>query len=395
MKTKKKILLFHDIFLMKGGAERMNIEIAKILDADIATAYWSPDCYDARFMGFKWNIIQVHPHFKKGMLGFIKMKWRFFRSKKILKEYEIVFFSNEAISAIWGLSEHQKSFYYAHSISRHLFDLYDEYLAKVPRMAKIPYKITAFFLKKIYLSEIKKVDTLFVNSKTNKKRAGKWLGRKDAHILYPPVDTKKFSPEHNTHFREKFPWLPNTFFLSFARLTHTKRIDHIIEAFRSMPDKNVVILFGPEDSQREEYMRLAEIEPTKEKWKAIQSKKYPNIYFYCLKNNDDLVDCIRNATATIAVSKNEDFWMVVTESAACGTPVIAINEWGFQETIKVWENWLFLDTHDDTHIYAAIIKMITETPETYWEKLAKTCTNSIEEFSLENFEKKLKEFVEK
>jgi len=31
----------------------MNIEIAKILDADIATALWSPDCYDIQAMGFE------------------------------------------------------------------------------------------------------------------------------------------------------------------------------------------------------------------------------------------------------------------------------------------------------------------------------------------------------
>jgi len=43
----------------------MNIEIAKILGADIATAYWSPDCYDARAMGFSGKIIQVYPQFQK------------------------------------------------------------------------------------------------------------------------------------------------------------------------------------------------------------------------------------------------------------------------------------------------------------------------------------------
>lgn len=58
----------------------MNIEIAKILDADIATAVWKSDCYDARAMGFVGDIFEVNPDFKKGMLGFLKMKWRFFRS---------------------------------------------------------------------------------------------------------------------------------------------------------------------------------------------------------------------------------------------------------------------------------------------------------------------------
>lgn len=49
----KKTLLIHDTFLMKGGAERMNIEIAKILDADIATSIWDDDCYDPEEFDFE------------------------------------------------------------------------------------------------------------------------------------------------------------------------------------------------------------------------------------------------------------------------------------------------------------------------------------------------------
>ena len=52
------------------------------------------------------------------------------------------------------------------------------------------------------------------------------------------------------------------FFLSFARLTHVKGIDKIIRAFQQIPEQNILILFGTEDSQREEFQKLAEIEPT-------------------------------------------------------------------------------------------------------------------------------------
>lgn len=42
----RSTLLFHDTFLMRGGAERMNLLIADILDSDIATAYVSPESFD-------------------------------------------------------------------------------------------------------------------------------------------------------------------------------------------------------------------------------------------------------------------------------------------------------------------------------------------------------------
>lgn len=270
------------------------------------------------------------------------MKWRFFRSKKLLKNYDIVLFSNEAISAIWGVQKETKTYYYAHSISRHLFDLYDAYLEKVPRFAIIPYKIFAFFLKKLYLAETKKIDTIFVNSTANQKRVGNWLQRNDAKILYPPVDTQKFTPNTNANFCDKFTEAPQEFFLSFARLTHAKRVDTIIQAFKKIPEKNVIILFGAEDSQREDFMKLADISPTKIKNTFIKSKNYPNIYFYSLKNNEDLVDFVRQATATIAVSKNEDFGMVAIESMACGTPVLSVNEGGFCESVQSGKNGFFL-----------------------------------------------------
>lgn len=80
----------------------MNIEIAKILDADIATALWKEDCYNAHEMRFHGKIFEVHPDFRRGMLGFLRMKWTFFRSN-ITQNYDIILFSNEAITGIHSI----------------------------------------------------------------------------------------------------------------------------------------------------------------------------------------------------------------------------------------------------------------------------------------------------
>ncbi len=308
----------------------MNIEIAKILDADIATAYWSPNCYDPDSMDFHGKIIETNPSFQRGMIGFLRMKFSFLTNKKITDEYDTIFFSNEASTAIWRTKKDAKTYYYAHSISRHLFDLYDEYLAKVPRYAKIPYIVMAWILRKAYIAELQKPSVIFVNSAKNRDRIREWIGRDDAVILSPPVDTEHFSPE-KTHdiFSETnadAKLSEEGFFLSFSRLTHAKRVDEIIEAFKALPNQNLVILFGAEDSQREEFMRLGGAIPTSEQDTWITSEKHPNIFFYSLKNNNDLPHFIREADATIAVSKNEDFGMIAIESNACGTPVIAVEE---------------------------------------------------------------------
>ncbi len=188
-----KTLLYHDTFLMRGWAERLNIEIAKTLGADIATSVWSPNCYDSLSMWFTWEIFQINQDFKRWILWFLIMKWRFFRSRRFLNDYDTVIFSNEAITGIWGTRPGTRTYYYAHSISRHLFDQRDQYIRKVPVIMRPFFSVFSIFLKWLYKKEISKIDTIFINSEANKKKISEWLGREDAIVLYPSVDTNVFN----------------------------------------------------------------------------------------------------------------------------------------------------------------------------------------------------------
>ena len=61
----KKTLLIHDTFLTKGGAERMNIEIAKILSADIATAVWHKNGFQLEDFDHDSEVFLTTKNFKK------------------------------------------------------------------------------------------------------------------------------------------------------------------------------------------------------------------------------------------------------------------------------------------------------------------------------------------
>lgn len=378
-----KTLVFHDTFLMKWGAERMNIEIAKILEADIATVIWSKNSYDARTMWFSHEIFETYPNFKKWMIGFLLMKASFFFStsfpgklKKRIQSYDTIFFSNEAISAIWWASPWVKTFYYAHSLPRHLFDQYELYLSKVPPLFRWIYKIGAWFFKKIYTKELAKVGKIFVNSYTNQLILKNFLER-DSIVLLPPVDTQIFA------YMEKYSLLPifaiewielsyKDYYISFSRLTHAKRIDVIIEAFKKMPDKKLIILYGKNDSQREEFMKLGE-------W-------YENIVFRALSENEHLPYIINGAIASIAISKNEDFGMVAVESMACGVPVIAVDEGGYKETIVDGKTGILIPSDWLVENLTQIITLLT--PEIL-ESMKDACISRASDFSLEKFREKL------
>lgn len=53
-----------------------------------------------------------------------------------------------------------------------------------------------------------------------------------------------------------------------------------------------------------------------------------------IRSDDDLCDVYNSARVTVCISYNEPFGLIPLESMACGTPVVALNQGGYRETIK-------------------------------------------------------------
>src|SRR5690606_8239715 len=71
-----------------------------------------------------------------------------------------------------------------------------------------------------------RVDHFIANSHYIRKRIEKVYNR-EAHVIYPPVDTDYFSIKEE---KEEY-------YFTVSRMISYKRIDVIVEAFNSMPDK--------------------------------------------------------------------------------------------------------------------------------------------------------------
>jgi glycosyltransferase involved in cell wall biosynthesis len=89
------------------------------------------------------------------------------------------------------------------------------------------------------------MDIILTNSLNTQARIKKFVG-KDSIVLYPPVDTKKF-----TYIDTK------DYYLSFARLADAKRVDKVVEAFKKMPDKKLIVIYGENDPAREKIFNQA------------------------------------------------------------------------------------------------------------------------------------------
>lgn len=209
-----------------------------------------------------------------------------------------------------------------------------------------------------------------------------WLGRDDTIILYPSVDTDVFNI-----FDEKsilqiitIEWISITYkeyYISFSRLTHAKRIDTIIRALGQLPDKKIVILYGENDSQKDEFIKMG--------------IGYPNITFHKLIDNKHLPYIINWAIASICISENEDFGMVAIESMACWVPVIAVNEGWYRESMIEWKTWYLLDPNN---LEKELIYSLENNSNDTLRGMQDNCRKQSEKFSLKNMNIQLKKNIQ-
>jgi glycosyltransferase involved in cell wall biosynthesis len=84
----------------------------------------------------------------------------------------------------------------------------------------------------------KRHDITLANSATTAKRLKKYF-RLDAEILYPPIETQRFSKK----ITQKFP-LPTQipYYITLSALTEFKRIDIAIKAFKQTPEIPLLII---------------------------------------------------------------------------------------------------------------------------------------------------------
>ena len=170
-----------------------------------------------------------------------------------------------------------------------------------------------------------------------------------------------------------------------------KGIDKIIRAFQQIPEQNILILFGTEDSQREEFQKLAEIEPTTKQNQIFQSGKFPNIFFLSISDNNELPAIISESQAVVCMSKNEDFGMVAIEAMSVGKPVFAPKEGGYLETIIDEKTGFLLEKNSSE----SLIAIIRNNEKTNFDSMKDDCRAQAEKFSLKNFEEKLQILFQK
>ncbi len=117
--------------------------------------------------------------------------------------------------------------------------------------------------------------------------------RREAEVIYPPVEVECFGP---THPRADY-------FVAFSRLVRHKRLEVIVEAFSKLGLPLVLIGDGPER-------------------RKLEAEAGPNVRFVGAKSSEEAAALLGRARALVHAAE-EDFGLVLAEAQAAGCPVIA------------------------------------------------------------------------
>lgn len=360
-----RILIIHDRFQYRGGGERLVLDMAKILNADICTEFWTDETYSRDEVPAKLFVLdQGEP--PAIVWRYFRAQWNFWhKTKKLLADYDtIVFSGNNCLAAALRPLKGKKKIFYCHSPVRYVYDLFEMRRAEEPSMVKrvVYYDMGKWVIRGLYRLGLLMMDKVIANSKTVQSRLKKYCNT-ESQVVYPPIRTALFR------------WLgQGDYYLSWARLDPLKRVSRTVLAFAQLPDKKLVVASGGDDLER-----VREL-----------AKGFPNIKVLGWTENDQLAELVGNCIAGIYVPVNEDFGMTPVEGMSAGKPIIGVAEGGLTESIVPGKTGILIPAGASPDDIAQAVRELT--PEKALAMRA-ACEAKAAEFSLENFEKKIKEAI--
>ncbi len=220
------------------------------------------------------------------------------------------------------------------------------------------------FFSARYSKLLKSYDLVIANSKITATLLHSLYNIEVTGIVYPPIDTEIFQPS------DKKSKLEVTLYLG-SHLGDAPRhfVKEIIAVLRE--EDVLVNLFGNE--------RLVS---------EVVDKDDVLILYHSNLSDIELARMYSRSKLTICPQKWEQFGLVPVESMSCGTPVLAFNCMGFQETISDFTGWL-------ANNEAEFLRMLNNALKKETFTIQELRRIAIEKFSIESSGKTLQELLEK
>lgn len=365
-----KIAVVCDWLVTYAGAERVLEQVLNIFpDADLfALVDFLPD-NQRDFIQHKkvtTTFIQHLPKAKKKYRNYL-LFMPIAIEQLDLSAYDLVISSSHCVAKGVLTGPDQLHISYIHSPIRYAWDLQHQYLREAGLTHGLKSKIARLIMHYLRIWDTRTsngVDYFIANSHFIARRIWKCY-RREADVIYPPVDIEKFE-----YCNDK-----EDYYITVSRMVPYKKMDLIVEAFSHMLDKKLVVIgMGPD-------------------YDKIKKKVSANVELKGYLSDNEMKRYIQHARAFVFAAE-EDFGITPVEAQACGTPVIAYGKGGALETIRGLEQnehptGVFFSEQTVVSLCNAITKFEQHEREISYQD----CRAQAEKFGIERFKKQFEEFV--
>jgi glycosyltransferase involved in cell wall biosynthesis len=223
-----------------------------------------------------------------------------------LRQHDVILSSSHAVAKGVLTTPDQLHICYCHSPMRYAWDLTFDYLRESKLGTGMAGWVTRYLLHRLRQWDVlsaNRVDYFIANSAHTARRIWRCY-RRDAMVIYPPVNT------------EEFPFLSQKedFYLTVSRLVSYKQVTLIVKAFNQLQKPLVIIGTG---SEMDKILEIAK----------------PNIQILGWQPDNMVKKYMANARGFVYAAC-EDFGIALVEAQACGTPAIAYGAGGALETVR-------------------------------------------------------------
>lgn len=357
-----KIAIVCDWLTTHGGAERVIKAIHEIFpNAPIYTTLYNPKkLREFRGADIRTSSLQKIPFATNHHQLLLPWMPEAFESMN-LDQYDIVISSSHSCAKGVITKPTTLHICYCHSPMRYAWDNHHAYINEYT-MNPIMKRLGRNLMHKIRMWDrlaAERVDAYCTNSHFVQKRIQKYY-RKVSDVIYPPVDTKKFTIERG----EK------EYYLAIGRLTPYKKFNIIVEAFNALEKPLLIVGTGVEE-------------------RKLKMKAKKNITFLGHIPEEDIPQLYAQAKALI-FPQIEDFGITPLESMATGRPVIAYKEGGALETVKEGVTGVFFKEQNAI----GIVQAVHEFERNYKKFSPEEIQKHAMKFSMEIFKEKFLHYVE-
>ena len=302
-----RVAIVHFWYVRRCGAERVLEVLAEIYpQADIFIMFMDPAAaLQPSLRGHKitTSFLQKLPgitrHYRK-LLPLFPLAQEQFQ----LDDYDVVI-SSEAGPAKGVLTRPSTCHIcYCHTPMRYVWDMSHHYRSTAPwgRLGRFFYSLSAHYVRLWDYAASARVDYFVASSSNSAGRIRKYY-RREADVIYPPVDIAAFSVSAKQE----------DFYLVVSRLVSYKRVDLAIAACNQLKRRLVVIGQG-------------------EQMGSLQKIAGPTITFLGSQSDETVRQHYRSCRALLFPGE-EDIGLTPIEAQASGRAVIAFGRGGALETV--------------------------------------------------------------